>query len=130
MNILTKTKKLIGGGVILKLLLPSLALAGGHPETIIDSPEKIVGVLGTVAAWLFTILMALAVVMIVYAAFLYLTAAGSPDRLTSAKKTLIYAIVAIVVALVAGGIPVLILNLLSDGGGLGLPPGGCPPFPC
>jgi len=113
----------------LKLLLPSLALAGGHPENIIDSPEKIVGVLGTVAAWLFTILMALAVVMVVYAAFLYLTAAGNPERITSAKKTLIYAIVAIVVALVAGGIPVLILNLLGGGGGgLGLPP-PCPDGP-
>ena len=129
MNILTKTKKLIGGGVILKLLLPSLALAGGHPENIIDSPEKIVGVLGTVAAWLFTILMALAVLMVVYAAFLYLTAAGNPDRLTSAKKTLIYAIVAIVVALVAGGIPLLIESILTSTGS-GLPPPGCPPFPC
>ena len=130
MNILTKTKKLVKGGVVLKLLLPSLALAQ-IPTDIIDEPGKIVGILNTVAGWLFTILFALAVVMIVYAAFLYLTAAGSPDRLTSAKKTLIYAIVAIVVALVAGGIPLLIESILTDSSnGLGLPPGGCPPFPC
>ena len=111
MNMLTKTKKLIKGGIVLKLLLPSLALAQ-IPTDILDTPEKAVAILDTVAGWLFAILMSLAVVMIIYAAYLYLTAAGNPERITSAKKTLIYAIVAIVVALVAGGIPKLIEGIL------------------
>ena len=117
MTIPTKTKKLIKGGIVLKLLLPSLALAQ-IPTDILDTPEKAVGILNTVAGWLFTILFALAVVMIIYAAFLYLTAAGSPDRINSAKSILIYAIVAIVIALVAGGIPTLIEGILTDSTGV------------
>ena len=114
-----KIKGAIIGGITAKLLLPSLVLAGHpeHIEHILDTPEKIVGVLDTVAGWLFTILFSLAIVMIIFAAYLYLTSAGNPDRVTTAKKTLIYAIVAIVVALVAGGIPKLIEGILKSAGG-------------
>jgi len=104
----------------LSALMPATALAqtkGEIPDSPlsspITSPEGVVTTLDTISQWLFTIFFALAVVFLVYAAFLYLTAGGNETRVGSAKGVLIYAIVAIVVALIAGGIPLFVSGILG-----------------
>lgn len=72
-----------------------------------------VTVLKNVAKDLLLLFAALATVIIIYAAFLYLTAGGNPARVESAKKTLIWAVIAIALAFVAAGIPPLIESMLS-----------------
>lgn len=59
-----------------------------------------------------TIVMGLAVIMIMYAAFLFLTAGGVPDNLTKARNTLIFALVGVAVALLAFAAPTIILAIL------------------
>jgi len=63
--------------------------------------------------WMYGILMALSVVFILYAAFLYLISQGSDERISTAKKVLIYAIVALVVAVLAGSVHLLVENFIS-----------------
>ena len=106
--------------VAISTLVPSISLAqtqGEIPDSPlsspINSPAEVVTTLDTISGWLFTIFFALAVVFLVYAAFVYLTAGGNETRVGSAKNILIYAIVAIVVALVAGGIPLFVAGLLG-----------------
>jgi hypothetical protein len=61
------------------------------------------------------------VVFILYAAFLYLISQGSDERISTAKKVLIYAIVALVVAVLAASVPRLVLKW---GGGQNAATGG------
>ena len=112
--------------VIITAMTPLVALAAEDPDEIlpgvipptslkspINSPTEVVTTLNTISGWLFTIFFALAIVFLIYAAFVYLTAGGNETRVGSAKNILIYAIVAIVVALVAGGIPLFVAGLLG-----------------
>jgi len=48
-----------------------------------------------------------------YAAFLYLTSGGSPEGIKKAKDMLIYTVVAIFVAIIAFGLPMIITNFLT-----------------
>lgn len=103
------------------LLLPFAAWAQGTggtggtgdgppelPEGTIQSYGDVESLLLTVANWIFGILILLAVVFVLVAAFRYLTAAGDPEKVKSASNTLIYAAIAVAVALLARGIPALV----------------------
>ena len=60
------------------------------------------------------IVMGISVVMIMYAAFLFLTAGGVPDNLTKARNTLIFALVGVAVALLAFVLPTLISTIFNQ----------------
>jgi len=96
-------------------LMPAVTLAQETLPSPISSPGDFVTLLGTVASWMFTIFLALAVLFLIYAAFLYLTAAGNESRVGNAKNVLIYSVVAIVIALLAGGIVPLIRGVIEGG---------------
>lgn len=106
-------KLAIKTAVALSALAPMSVLAQETLPTPITQPQDFVDLLGTVAAWLFTIFIALAVLFFVYAAFLYLTAAGNESRVASAKNVLIYSVVAVVIALLAGGIVPFIRGIIG-----------------
>lgn len=106
------------------LLAPTILLAGitgtgsGVPEEPpaeppIQSLEDIVAIMDKVGRWIFAIVFALAIVFILVSAFQFLTAAGNPEKITSARQTLIYALVAVAVAVVAWGLPALVKLLLG-----------------
>jgi len=75
------------------------------------------------ATWLFWIIMMLAVIFILIAAFYFLTAGGDPNKIAMAKSTLIYALVGAVVAVLAWGLVTFIATFFgadaSEGGGGG-----------
>ncbi len=102
-------------GIMATSLMPIAALAQVTPPDDIDSPTKIVTIIDSVAGWFFAVFLALAVVFLIWAAFLYLTAAGSQEKVGNAKNALIYAIIAIVVALIAGGLTNIISSILGTG---------------
>jgi membrane-associated HD superfamily phosphohydrolase len=94
----------------LPLVMPLLALAqvGGAPTARITNITGVLCAINTVVNWLFFILIAVAVVFVIIAAFKYLTAGGDPEKVKSANHTLIYVVVAIVVAIIAKAIPLLV----------------------
>lgn len=55
----------------------------------------------TIVNWLLGFLGLIAVVMIIYGGFLYVTAAGNDEKIGKAKKIIMYAIVGIVVILLS-----------------------------
>lgn len=55
----------------------------------------------------------LATVMIIVAGIFYLTSAGSPERVGTAKKALMYAIIGIVIAIAAGTIATIIKGIIG-----------------
>jgi hypothetical protein len=63
--------------------------------------------------WFIGIFWIVAVAMVVWAAFLYLTAGGNEEKITEAKKRLLYAVIASAIALLATGIDLIVFSLLS-----------------
>lgn len=84
------------------------------PNSPINSPTDAVNILCTIAGWMFTFLVVLAIIFVIYAALKYLTAGGESEKVTQANHMLIYAVVAIVVGLLAKGAPQLIGGIVGS----------------
>ncbi|MFY9462516.1 MAG: hypothetical protein WAP51_04940, partial [Candidatus Sungiibacteriota bacterium] len=57
--------------------------------------------LNAIAGWFETIIFAIAIIMILVAAFQFLTAAGNEEKVSTARKSLMWGLVGIAVALFA-----------------------------
>jgi len=114
MNKVYNFAKKIGPAAI-SFVLPALAFAqttivppgsaGGTanvPQANITSLQSILNDLCVVFAWMFYFLIVVAVIFVIWAAFKYLLAGGDPEKVKAAGATLLYAAVAIGVALLIG----------------------------
>lgn len=96
---------------VLALLIPAVASAAVPVDTI-DTPQEVIGAIKNIGDWMYTIFLALAVIFIIYAAFIYLTSGGG-DGVAKAHKMLLYAAVAIAVAVGANGIIALVQAIIK-----------------
>lgn len=94
--------------LIVLVLLPVAAFAVGHnfgnppsPVAVSSGEGAIYNLLDKAFTVVYTVFFAVATFFILFAAFTYLTAGGDEAKLGKAKSTLIYAVIAIVVALIA-----------------------------
>ena len=116
-------KKLILGIVIASFLLMPVAMTGlgvisaqdTFPPTAdpSDSPHtitttSITATLGNIANWIFYILIAVSVVMIVVAGIEYVTAQGDPEKIKAAGQKVLYSLIGIIVAALAKGLVLLV----------------------
>ena len=96
------------------ILMPYLALAQGAPPTP-PAPFKDVAGFGkavcNVFNFLFFTLVLVAIILAISAAFKYATSAGDPEKVKGASHTLLYAGVAILVAVVAKAVPFLVASI-------------------
>lgn len=111
---------IIGASLLIMWVLVPIAsathLGGGafhDPATGIATQAGIIKAIQNVARFLFTGFLALAVVFLIIAALFYITAAGNQTQLDRSKNILIYSIIAIVIALVAGGVTSFIDEILG-----------------
>ncbi len=65
--------------------------------------------------WVFWLIIMLSIIFTLVAAFKYLTAAGDQEKVARAGSTLIYVAIAIVVALIAKGFPLIISSFIGGG---------------
>lgn len=103
---------------VVSLTLPSFALAVAQPGAF-DSltMDGVVRIIENIRDWFSAIVAIVAVFMMLYAAFLFITSSGDADKLTTAKKTLTWAIIGIVVAFLAYGIVELVGSFLNSSPG-------------
>ena len=92
-------------------------------DFIIDNPLKggaddLGGLVKVLAQWLFNLAIPIAVIMIIYAGVLFLTAQGNPTTITKAKDVLKYAVIGLAIILIGNGFVTLIQSILK----LGAPP--------
>ncbi|MBU2101725.1 pilin [Patescibacteria group bacterium] len=85
----------------------------GGPNSSVNTPEGVIGVVDNIAYWMFNILMALGTVFVLFAAFLYMISRGDPEKIQTAKRALIYAIVALVIGVLSGGVDALVKDALK-----------------
>jgi hypothetical protein len=94
---------------------PSAPTQGNVPQSNINSLQTVLNTVCIVFSWMFYFLIALAVVFIVVAAFRYLTAGGEAEKVKGAGQTLLYAAIAVGVALLARAIPLIVASFLGAG---------------
>lgn len=98
------------------LSLPLIGLTQG-----VLSPEEIPALGGwdvmriaeEISNWLFSFLLIAAVIMIVVSGFLFVTAAGNSEKVTKARNFLIYALIGVVVAILARGLVALVRMMIG-----------------
>lgn len=100
------------------LVLPFIAQAavlgvGGAECT--DATDQILGIIDRIIGWTVGLVLVLAVPVIIYSAFLILTAGGSEDKVATARKYIVYSAVAVAVALLSMLFVDLIIELVTGG---------------
>ena len=123
-----KAVKLAAIGVVTSIALMMASFAPVHAQGFIsptDNPGAISSATGgqgsfrslalTIVNFFLTFLGLIAVVMIIYGGFLYVTAAGNQEKIESAKKIIMYAIIGIVVILLSFAIVNTILGAGTGG---------------
>ncbi len=95
---------------------PLMTLAQGTPggiAPVAQSGYTLKQLIDSVSGWATGLLIALSVLFVIYAAFLYLTAGGDPKAVDSAKNIIIYAVIAIVIALMANVVATIAKGLVG-----------------
>ncbi|MGB9609007.1 MAG: hypothetical protein ACPL3E_01380, partial [Minisyncoccia bacterium] len=82
----------------------------------ITQPEDAISLLRQVLVWLATIFWIVAVLMIFWSAFKFLTSGGEDEKIKEAKKMLFYAIIAIAIGLMAYAVPTFVDRFLRARG--------------
>lgn len=109
-------QRLISIGMFI-MMSPFVASAAAQsmPGIDVGTGQGALGLLApiicTVAYYLFWILIALSVIFVLVAAYQYLTSSGEPQKVSTATKTITFAAVGIVVALLARGFPLIIVSV-------------------
>lgn len=112
--------RIIAGIIITAgIALPALASAAfptKPPESFVSSEgiEGVGKIFTTLGGWFWGILLALAVIFILVAAFNFLTSGGEEEKIKKARSYITYAVVAVAVAILATGIVRLTRYLLGE----------------
>ena len=75
--------------------------------------DNVVALIHQIAGFALAVFVPLAALMILYAGFLFLTSGGDPTKIKTAKDTLTWAVIGIVVIILARGLVSLIGDLLG-----------------
>lgn len=117
MNLKTLFNKIIFGFFVLIFIFSPLISLAADPYGPEDSPVKntgdVVKILNKIVGWTYTIFFIVAAFFILYAAFTYLTAAENAENIQKAHKQIIYAVIAIIIALLSYSFDVIIRDFLK-----------------
>lgn len=100
--------------------MPVVGFAQSLPEAASPAgtgAEPIIAILETVGNWMFGILLAVAAIYILIAAFTFLMAKGDPKKIDEAKSSLTYALIAVVVGALTKGI-IAVAQAIAQGSGI------------
>ncbi len=73
----------------------------------------VISAIDSIFSYVWPVFIAFSVIVFIWAGFLFLTAHGDPNKLTSARHAVIWGAIGVAIALLASSIPFLIDNILS-----------------
>ncbi len=76
-------------------------------------PTDINQLINNIVTWLLTIVAPLAALIIIYGAFLILTAADNPERYERGKKAILYAVIGLVIVIISKALVAIITQVLG-----------------
>jgi len=111
-------KVLVSLTLISILAVPAIASAdlfgiggGGQPET---APQTdVMMILDSLTNWMFAILLIVAAIFIIVAAYMFVTAAGDPDKTKTARNFVLYALIGVLVGFAAKGLVMLVERIVT-----------------
>ncbi|MFA6974332.1 MAG: hypothetical protein WC238_06425 [Parcubacteria group bacterium] len=104
--------------IYLAVFVSILTIAGSATAVEITNPlavDTIPELLMRIASYVGGFVAILGTIMIIISGILFLLSAGSPEKIGTAKKALVYAIIGIAVGLSATVISEIILNVIGGG---------------
>lgn len=75
--------------------------------------ESFEEVVQKLAAWFYVILTPVAIIMVLYSAFLFMTSAGDEEKIKRAKRTLLWVLVGVLIIIIGAGFITLIKDFLG-----------------
>lgn len=106
-------KKVLAGFLMVSLVaLPAVAFGFETLPTGPTTIDQFINILNIVANWVFSILLVVAVIFILLAAFQFVTAGGNSTSVQEARQKLLYAAIGIIVAVAAKGIVAVAKSLV------------------
>jgi len=92
--------------------------AGGDITVSPSSPpaysaDQALGIITTVINYVFGFLLAIVVLMIIVAGYLFVTGGGNPEQIGKARNFLMYALIGLAIAVIARGLVALVGRILG-----------------
>ncbi|MBI5306323.1 hypothetical protein HZB04_01935 [Candidatus Wolfebacteria bacterium] len=82
-------------------------------DSQIKKASDVYRILGKIDSWMYTIFFFVAIFFVLLAAFKFLTVKDNPEQISGAAKSLMWAAVATIIALLSVGFGVLIQNFIT-----------------
>ncbi|OIO47716.1 MAG: hypothetical protein AUJ32_02165 [Parcubacteria group bacterium CG1_02_40_82] len=119
MKIIKRKKFLIFPLLVIVFFLLSFAwqvFAQSNPTMELPNPltaTTFEDLVSSIATWFELIMVPLATIMILYAAFLFMTSGGDEEKIKRAKRAITWAVVGVAIVLIGAGFITLIKSFLS-----------------
>lgn len=105
-------KKALISGLLLTTILAIPVMISATPINPGTAPTlDTIRVLNNVVNWLFYILLIIAALFLIIAAFQFITASGDPDKVKTARNFVLFAIIGVLVAFAARGLVMFAENV-------------------
>ena len=111
---------------LITLVVPAIAAAqtgqtqvgipggGNNPKIPVGNASQVGLLIANIANFMGSLILAISVIVILYAGFRFLTAGEEEEAITGARKMITWGIVGIIVALVAYSIPFLVTSITGS----------------
>lgn len=86
-----------------------------YPTTVLGGKKTAPEILGTIINIMLGIGFAIAVVMVIYGGYQYITSAGNEEKATSGRQTIFYALIGLVIIVLSFVIVSAVLNFVRNG---------------
>ena len=107
-------KKVLLSLVTASLLIAPVAVLATHEAApLLEICCGPTSVIVRIMNWLFTILLIVAAVFIIVAAFMFVTAQGDPEKTKTARNFVLYAVIGVLVAFAARGLVYLVRVIVT-----------------
>jgi len=101
---------------VMMVFLPVVEVEAFTQATSIQNPigaTSFSALVSSIIDWVQTIGVLIAVLMIIYAGFLFMTAGGVEDKITTARKTLTWSLIGLAILIMGSNFIALIENILT-----------------
>jgi len=110
-------KKILSLVILVDIIIfPTIILAASIQNPL-EGTNDFGGLLCKIATGIGELIAVLGTIMFIVSGILYLTSAGSPERINTAKKALVYAIVGLAIALASASIVEIIQDVMGGTAG-------------
>jgi hypothetical protein len=111
---MTIIKRIFWTNTVLLITLPAIVFAQGNPVIIGDpSGQTVDEILNSLVNWLLVIAAPIAIIMTIWAGYLFMTGGDNEERIKKARSTLMYVVIGIVVLIISKGIITLVRSFVS-----------------